>query len=120
MLHLGTTAGTAALTFGAQSLSTVSRNVTTVPSSVQAQNAVAVGAVAWGVDTYLPQQSLVMRSLAVAALTAGAMWAWRGDNTPMKAGVWAAVSGGSHWASHMVVDSLKMSIDMDGDGSNDM
>lgn len=106
--------GTGALVWGAQTLSTVSARVTTVPSAVQLQNAGAVAGVSWAVDSFSPDDLAVMwRSVLVGGVTAGAMSFLRGDRTPLQMGVWFAAAGGSHFVSHLVLDAMKMTVEAD-------
>lgn len=111
MQNLPSALGTGALVWGAQTLSTVSSQVTTVPPSVQVQNAGAVAAVAWTVDSFSSNSlSLMWRSLLVGGITAGAMTVLRGDSAPMQMGVWVAAAGGSHFVSHLVLDMVDVSV----------
>ena len=112
MKNLPTALGTGALVYGAQTLSTIASQVTTVPQSVQVQNAGAVAVVSWGVDSASPDElSLMWRSLLVGGITAGAMSYLRGDSTPMQMGVWVGVAGGSHFVSHLVLDMMTVSVE---------
>jgi hypothetical protein len=114
MQNLPTAVGTGALVWGAQTLSTVSSQVTTVPQSVQIQNAGAVAGVSWAVDSLSPSDLSVMwRSLLVGGITAGAMSVLRGDSAPMQMGVWVAAAGGSHYVSHLVLDMMSVSVEDD-------
>jgi hypothetical protein len=112
MKNLPSALGTGALVWGAQTLSTVASQVTTVPQSVQMQNAGAVAVVSWGVDSASPDNlSLMWRGLIVGGITAGAMSYLRGDSTPVQMGVWVGVAGGSHVLSHLVLDMMNISVE---------
>jgi hypothetical protein len=112
MKNLPTALGTGALVWGAQTLSTVASQVTTVPQSVQMQNAGAVAVVSLAVDNMTPSDlSLMWRGLLVGGITAGAMSYLRGDSTPLQMGVWVGVAGGSHVLSHLVLDMMSVSVE---------
>ena len=113
MQNLLPAVSTGALVWGAQTLSTVSSQVTTVPQSVQVQNAGAVAGVSWVVDSMSPDLAVMWRSLLVGGITAGAMSVLRGDSAPMQMGVWLAAAGGSHYVSHLVLDMVNVSVEDD-------
>lgn len=67
-----------------------------VPLDVQVEGALVGGASAVAVDSTLRGQNAVVRSLAVGGLTAGGMWAWKGDSLWM---VWLPAAALSYLAS---------------------
>lgn len=114
MKNVPTALATGALIWGAQTLSTVSSQVTTVPAMVQLQNAGAVAGVSWAVDSFSPDElAVIWRSALVGGVTAGAMSFLRGDRAPMQMGVWFVAAGGSHFVSHLVLDMMQVSVEAD-------
>lgn len=74
-----------------------------VPTEVQIEGALVGGASAAAVDSTMRGQNAVVRAAAVGALTAGAMWAWKGDDLWM---IWLPAAALSYLASDWATTSM--------------
>ena len=74
-----------------------------VPMDVQMEGALVGGVSAVAVDSTLRGQNAIIRSLAVGGLTAGGMYAWKGDALWM---VWLPAAALSYLASDWATTTM--------------